>query len=127
MLAHTMFYVDEIRFDNEYRTDLQSVGKKELDLARTFLEALEAPFAPEEFKDTYREELEAIIARRQATVAAGAPAPTTPATPPGIDILEALRKSIELKRKPVVSETEPPRKVVSVSEARSKRAPRKAR
>ena len=27
-----------------------------MELAKTFLEALEAPFAPEEFKDEYREQ-----------------------------------------------------------------------
>ncbi|HLK62086.1 MAG TPA: Ku protein [Bryobacteraceae bacterium] len=121
MLAHTMFYTDEIRFDNEYRADVQSVGKKELELARTFLEALEAPFAPEEFKDTYREELQAIIARKQASVSVGAPAlPAGGAPPPGADILEALRKSIELKRKPVASETQP------APEPKRRRQPRKA-
>jgi DNA end-binding protein Ku len=57
ILAHTMFYVDEIRFENEFRANVQGVGPKELELARTFLEAIEAPFAPEEFKDVYREEL----------------------------------------------------------------------
>jgi len=36
LLAHTMFYTDEIRFENEFRTDVQSVGAKELELAKTF-------------------------------------------------------------------------------------------
>jgi DNA end-binding protein Ku len=40
MLAHTMFYTDEIRFENEFRTDIELVGAKELELARTFLEAI---------------------------------------------------------------------------------------
>jgi non-homologous end joining protein Ku len=48
MLDHTMFYA------------------KELDLAKTFLEALEAAFAPEEFRDEYRAELEAMIAKKTA-------------------------------------------------------------
>ena len=64
ILAHTMFYVDEIRFENEFRANVQGVGPKELELARTFLEAIEAPFAPEEFKDVYREELQAMIAKK---------------------------------------------------------------
>ena len=33
ILAHTMFYTDEIRFENEFRTDVQSVGPKEFELA----------------------------------------------------------------------------------------------
>lgn len=107
ILAHTMFYTDEIRFENEFRTDAQSVGEKELALARTFLEALEAPFSPEEFKDTYRDELQAIIARKQASAGIASPAPPPIAPPPGVDILEALRKSIEMRRKPARSETQP--------------------
>jgi hypothetical protein len=66
MLAHTMFYVDEIRSESEFRTDLTGRRGKELDLAKTFLEALEAPFAPEEFKDEYHAELGAMIARKAA-------------------------------------------------------------
>ena len=50
ILAHTMFYTDEIRFENEFHVDVEGVGAKELELAKTFLDAIEAPFAPEEFK-----------------------------------------------------------------------------
>ena len=106
MLAHTMFYMDEIRFENEFRTDVGSAGAKELELAKTFLEALEAPFAPEEFKDAYREELQALIAKKtaEADISAGRPTPTPSAAPP-VDILEALKKSIAMAKKPPVSET----------------------
>jgi len=37
ILAHTMFYVDEIRFENEFRANPEAVGAKELELAKTFL------------------------------------------------------------------------------------------
>ena len=36
ILAHTMFYVDEIHSESEFRTDVGLVGPKELDLAKTF-------------------------------------------------------------------------------------------
>ena len=35
-----MFYNDEIRFESEYRTDVQSVGPKELELTKTLLQAM---------------------------------------------------------------------------------------
>jgi DNA end-binding protein Ku len=128
MLAHTMFYTDEIRFESEFRTEVQSVGAKEFELAKTFLEALEAPFAPEEFKDVYREELEAMIAKklaqaevtpsRQASVAAASPV---------LDILEALKKSVAMTRKPAASEMQSARKALgSGTELKSKRPSRKA-
>jgi DNA end-binding protein Ku len=66
ILAHTMFYTDEIRFENEFRANVEGVGAKELELAKTFLQAIEAPFAPEEFKDVYREELQAMIATKMS-------------------------------------------------------------
>ena len=127
MLAHTMFYVDEIRSESEFRTDVKSVGAKELELAKTFLEALEGPFAPEELKDEYREQLEVMIAgklEQAGTTPAGEPAP---AAKPVVDILEALRKSIAMARKPPASETQPARKTPGrVTEIRNKRQARKA-
>ena len=128
ILAHTMFYTDEIRFENEFRTDIQSVGPKESELAKAFLEALEAPFAPEEFKDVYREELEAIIAKKaaQSQVAASSQAPATAA--PVVDILEALKKSLAMAKKPAASEPQPVRKAPGrVTDIKAKRQSRKAR
>jgi DNA end-binding protein Ku len=128
MLAHTMFYTDEIRFENEFRTDVQSVGAKEFELAKIFLEALQAPFSPEEFKDVYREELQAMIAKKveQAEVAPASQEPV--ATAPVVDILEALRKSVAMTQKPAASETQPARKKPGrVTEIEGKRPSRKAR
>ena len=123
-----MFYVDEIRSESEFRTDIQSVGAKELDLAKRFLQVLEAPFAPEEFKDEYREQLQAMIGRKleqAGTTPAGEPAP---AAKPVVDILEALKKSIAMTRKPAASETQPARKTPGrVTEIKGKRQSRKAR
>jgi DNA end-binding protein Ku len=128
MVAHTMYYVDEIRSENEFRTDVAAVGAKELELAKTFLEALEAPFAPEEFKDEYREQLQAMIAKKAAQAGPAPAREPTPAATPVVDILEALKKSIAMKRKPAASETQPARKTAGrVTEIKGKRPSRKAR
>jgi DNA end-binding protein Ku len=103
MLAHTMFYVDEIRAENEFRTDVAAAGAKELELAKTFLVALEAPFAPEEFKDECRAELEAMIAKKAAQAGPAPAREPAPAAKPVVDIMEALRKSLEMVRKPPAS------------------------
>ena len=128
ILAHTMFYVDEIRFENEFRANVEGVGAKELELAKTFLRAIEAPFAPEEFKDVYREELQAMIAQKK-TEAGAAPTVQTPAgAGPFVDIMEALKKSIAMARQPPTQETHPARKTPGrVTEIKSKRQSRKAR
>ena len=128
ILAHTMFYVDEIRSESEFRADLHSVGAKELDLAKTFLEALEAPFAPEEFKDEYREQLQAMISKNLEQAGTAAARQPAPAATPVVDILEALKKSIAIARKPVASETQPVRKTRGrVTEIKNKQPSRKAR
>jgi DNA end-binding protein Ku len=128
ILAHTMFYVDEIRSENEFRAHVEGVGAKELELAKTFLEAIEAPFAPEEFKDVYREELQAMIAKKMSEAGAAPTVQTTAATGPVVDILEALKKSIAMARKPPAQETQPTRKTAGrVTEIKGKRQSRKAR
>jgi DNA end-binding protein Ku len=128
MLAHTMFYVDEIRSDSEFRTDVALVGAKELDLAETFLNVLEAPFAPEEFKDEYRAELEAMIAKKAEQAATARSRQPTVAAKPVVDILEALKKSIAMATKPAASETQPARKTPgSAAEIKTKRPSRRAR
>jgi DNA end-binding protein Ku len=103
MLAHTMFYVDEIRSESEFRTDVAAVGAKELELAKTFLDALEAPFAPEEFKDEYRAELEAMIEKKAAQAGPARVGKPVPAARPVVDIMDALRKSLGMVRKPPAS------------------------
>jgi DNA end-binding protein Ku len=125
ILAHTMFYVDEIRFENEFRANSLAVGAKELELAKTFLNAIEAPFAPEEFRDVYREELQALIAKKmtQAHVSPAAQVPAAAA--PVVDILEALKRSIAMTRKPTAPEVPPARKAPNRATALKKA--RKAR
>jgi DNA end-binding protein Ku len=127
LLAHTMFYVNEVRSESEYRTDVESVGGKEVQLAKTFLEAIEAEFAPEEFKDEYREELQSMIAKKMSDSDAAPAAQAPAATVPVIDILEALKKSIDIARKPPAQQIPPKRKSPArVTEIKSKRQSRKA-
>ena len=95
LLAHTLYYNDELRADTEFATDISSVTPKELTLAKIFVEAIAGPFAPEEFKDTYREQLQKLIAGKTARqeVSPAARTATTPA--PIVDIMAALTKSLE--------------------------------
>jgi DNA end-binding protein Ku len=128
MLAHTMFYTDEIRFENEFRAEVNGLGAKELELARAFLQAIEAPFAPEEFKDVYREELESLIAKKMSQTGAAPAASIPPTNQPVVDILEALRQSIAMTRKPPAKETRPLRKAVGgVTEMKTGKPSRKSR
>ena len=57
VLLHTMYYTDEIRQVDEFRTDPSLVKEKELALAKILIEALAADFEPEKYHDDYRDNL----------------------------------------------------------------------
>jgi len=103
MVLHTMYYQDEIRAMDEFRTDRGLVQERELLMAKSLVEALAAPFDPGKYKDTYRETLRAMIEAKikgQEVVAA----PAAQELAPVIDIMEALKSSLSALKKPVVSE-----------------------
>jgi DNA end-binding protein Ku len=105
IVMHTMYYVNEVRKSEEFRTDTSLVKEKELELAMSLVESLAASFAPEKYKDDYRESLQAMIqAKLRGQEVVEAPAPQMAKV---IDIMEALKQSLALARKPPVSVKEP--------------------
>ncbi len=102
ILLHTMYYPNEIRQVEEFRTDTSAVKPKELELAKTLVESLEAPFEPDKYKDNYRENLLAMIQAKvegKEIVETAQPAHKAPV----IDILEALKMSLAEGKKPPAS------------------------
>ena len=118
-----MYYRDEIRAVDEFRTDVSELKDKELALARNLIEALTEPFQPEKYHDTYRDNLEKMIKDKIE----GHKIVETPQQhiAPVIDIMEALKKSLEQKK--------PAKKATAVSaeaeeaEAEAEAAPVKRR
>jgi DNA end-binding protein Ku len=102
LLAHTMFYADEIRSDQEHRSDISVVGAKELQMAKLLVESLAAPFEPGKYKDKFREKLEQMIAAKiEGRQVSQVPAARKPAEV--VDILKTLEQSLKLARKPMGS------------------------
>jgi DNA end-binding protein Ku len=99
MILHTMYYADEVRKVEEFRTDTSIVKDKELDLARTLIESLAATFEPEKYKDTYRENLMAMI-KAKVEGRELVEAPTSEKLAPVVDIMEALKMSLAQGKKP---------------------------
>jgi len=127
-MLHTMYYNDEIRGGNEFQASVSEVAPKELELAKSFVEAISGPFAPDEFKDSYREHVQNLISSKveRKEVATSSPAPQT-IRAPVLDILEALKKSLDLARKPAKSEVQVPRHAPSkVTDMKKKAQRRKA-
>jgi DNA end-binding protein Ku len=104
ILMHTMYYSHEIRKMEEFRTDTSLVKDKEVELAQMLVESLAATFEPEKYKDMYRENLQAMIDAKikgQEVVA-----PPTPEPAKVVDIMEALKQSLAIARRPASSTTE---------------------
>ncbi len=103
ILSHTMYYQDEIRQVDEFRTDTSLVKDKELEMAKMLISSLEADFEPQKYHDTYRENLQRMIADKiEGKKVVATPAPHVA---PVIDIMEALKKSLAEKRKPAQAAT----------------------
>lgn len=118
LVAHTMFYADEVRTTEEFRTDTGLPAEKERQLAKALLHAMLKPFDPDRFRNQYRERLQQLIASRATehqTVALDTPT-RTPA--PVMDIMDALKRSLaaaQAQRRPPRSE-----KAVNKSSARKR-------
>src|SRR6266496_6488816 len=98
ILSHTMYFQDEIRQVDEFRTDTSLVKDKELAMAKMLISSLEADFEPQKYHDSYRDNLQKLI---EAKIE-GKKVVETPSEhiAPVIDIMEALKKSLAEKRKP---------------------------
>ena len=95
IMLHTMYYPDEIRDVPEFQPHRNMVSDKELKMARTLIESLIGAFKPQKYKESYRENLQKLIeAKIKGKKISAAPEPKTPKV---VDIMEALRKSLEKK------------------------------
>src|SRR6266436_6333718 len=100
ILSHTMYYQDEIRQVEEFRTDTSLVKEKELAMAKMLISSLEENFEPQKYHDSYRDNLKKMIEDKIE----GRKVVETPSEhfAPVIDIMEALKKSLAEKRKPAM-------------------------
>jgi DNA end-binding protein Ku len=104
IMLHTMYYADEVREVAEFEPHRKLVNEKELKLAKTLIGSLVADFRPQKYKDTYRENLLKLIdAKVKGKEIKAAPEPKVAKV---VDIVDALRKSLEAK-KPVQRERTP--------------------
>jgi len=119
VLLHTMFFNHEIRQVDEFRTDTSLVSDKELALANMLIETLAADFEPAKYKDNYRENLLAMIEAKKA--GQEIVATPEPAQHKVVDILEALKASLAMAKKPAASAPTATQEAMPISE----KAPRK--
>jgi DNA end-binding protein Ku len=132
ILLHTMFYQDEVRATDEFRTDTSVVQDKELLMAKSLVMALAGHFEPEKYKDTYRDTLRNMIDAKIKGKDVVAP-PAAQELAPVIDIMEALKSSLSALKKPAAAapqeeEEEPEQQMLltGTDNAGPKRKPRSA-
>ena len=99
LVLETMYYADEVRQPEE--VPRPQVRKAEVEMAKTLVESLSADWDPKRYHDRYRGELLDLL-RKKAT---GAPLPEPAEEEQGevVDLMEALRQSVEAtkrRRKP---------------------------
>jgi DNA end-binding protein Ku len=98
----TMLYPDEIvdpeRIDEIPDAEEVSATDKELQIAKQLVESLAGPFEPEKYRDTYRDEVLALIERKAAgeEIAVQPVAEEEPAAVP--DLMAALQASLDQVR-----------------------------
>jgi DNA end-binding protein Ku len=118
LMMHTMYFAHEVRKVEEFRTDTSLVKEQEVKLAEMLVQSLAARFEPEKYHDTYRDNLQALIDAKIKGQEVVTPPHAEPAKV--IDIMEALKQSLAIAKKPPASvealESEP---------AKQKSGPRK--
>jgi DNA end-binding protein Ku len=100
LMLHTMYYENEVRRLAEFGKQDVELRDAEVKVAHQLIEALAADFEPEKYQDTFEENLKKMIqARLEGKEVAPVEKPRKPA--PVVDLMDALRKSIEqTKKKP---------------------------
>jgi DNA end-binding protein Ku len=96
LILHTLYYPDELHKANRMETPKAKYTAKEFELAKSLVGHLTASFKPEQFKDTYRENVERLIKQKQKgqkiTIV------EQPREAPVIDLMEALKRSLDARK-----------------------------
>jgi len=95
LTVHTMYFVNEIRKVEGYGKITQEIKLRpqEIKLAEQLVESLSEDFKPQQYRDTYQENLKALIeAKRQGKPIVEEEAPKRA---PVIDMMEALKRSLQ--------------------------------
>jgi DNA end-binding protein Ku len=95
LVLETMYYADEIR--QPEAAPKPQVRKAEVDMAKALIENLAAKWDPEKYHDRYRNELLELLRKK----AKGKPLPEPQAEEGGevVDLMEALRQSVQATKK----------------------------
>jgi DNA end-binding protein Ku len=124
LLATTLRNANEVRSDEAYFEGVSDIELPDemLSIATDIIERKSAKFDPKKFQDRYEQALVALIESKRSGKAA--PAPSAPPQRQSINLMEALRRSLEGEsgstKRPAASSRRPPQ---ARAAARSSRRP----
>ncbi len=120
-VLETMYWPDEIRAAEFDTLDAEEkVRANEVDMAKTLIQNLTEPWKPEAYKDEYREALMDIVERKAAGQPIEAPAAAAPARV--VDLMDALKASVEAAKKKTPSSSSGARRSSAKKSAAKKTA-----
>jgi DNA end-binding protein Ku len=93
LLLHTLYYPDELHASHKVEAPKARFTAKELAMAKSLIDHLTAPFKPEQFHDSYRENVERLIEEKKK--GRKITAIKQPRKAPVIDLMEALQRSLK--------------------------------
>lgn len=101
IIAHTMFYANEVRKAPEFQTDPGLVREQELTVAEALIKGYFGSFEPQKFHDIYQQRLQDLI----QTSLKSTPEPAISASRPNAtivpDLMEELKRSLfQIQHKP---------------------------
>ena len=117
LVLETMYYADEVKKPEQIETK-SDLRKAEIDMAKSLVENLSEPFEPAKYDDTYRKELLELL--RAKAEGQELPEPSGDEGGEVVDLMAALRESVERTKKSSRSGTKRAKKPARA--AKSKRA-----
>jgi DNA end-binding protein Ku len=128
-VLETMLWPDEVRSpDFGFLDEEVEVRPQELAMAGSLIETLSGEFDPSQYKDTYREALQAVIEAKVEGREVVQPAEAQPTSGTVVDLMAALRASVEAAKKGRPEEETPPapQATAPAKKGAAKKAPKKA-
>ena len=124
-VLETMLWPDEVRTpDFGFLDEDIEVRPQELAMAGSLIETLAGDFDPSQYSDSYRDALQAVIDAKVEGREVVQPEEAQPSTGTVVDLMAALRASVEAAKKGSAAE-EPKAKKAPAKKAAAKKAPAK--
>ena len=97
---HSLYYVNEVRtFAEIAKAENSTLSTEEIKLGADLIESMSDEFNPEKYHDEYRERVQAMLEEKSKGHEITVAAPEAPQRAQIIDLMQALKQSIE-KAKP---------------------------